>query len=136
MTRRFRTGVLEKLRPEIVFSDVMIDNKLSACESPQDFRHRTELCPSTSIEDDQAISFDLVWMNAFSKHTDILSRVEKSQGWWSWMTVDDRHFLAHRLQDSRHANLTPQRIAIGPYVAGQDETAVRAEDRNQTVPSE
>jgi hypothetical protein len=136
MSSRFGTSILEKLCSEVVFADVMIDDKLSACESSQNFRHWTELSPRARIENDQTVPFDFFWVNALSKYTDVLSRVKESQGGWSWMAVDDRNLFAHRLEDSGHTNFATESIAIGPYVAGQDKTAVRVEDRNQTVPSE
>ena len=50
------------------------------------------------------------------------------------LTVDDQHVFAERFEHAGHAQLAPQGIAIGPDVAGQQESLMPADDLDQSRP--
>ena len=134
MAGRLGAGVFEKLGPEVILADMVVDDDFTARETTKGFGHGAELRPGACVQDDQTIAGDLVEIDALTEHADVLTWVQKRQGRWGRMPVDDRDLLAQTSEYTGHPNFAPDRIAIGSDMAREDETLVRTKYWNQSVP--
>ena len=134
MASSLRIRIFEKLRTQIIFANMVIDDDFGARPSSQDFCHGTELSPSTCVQNNEAIAKNVFRSNVFADHLNTLRRIQKSKDRWRLMTVHDRVLFAHGLENSSHPEFAAQRIAIRPNVAGQHKIIVAANQRNQGIP--
>ena len=77
MPGRFCLVVLIHRCAEIVFADVMIQNHLVRSRPTDDITHITQLRPSTCIENHNAVSRDVLWLNRIPQHLNISCRVKE-----------------------------------------------------------
>ena len=96
----------------------MVNHKFRAWKRLQHIAHRTQLRPSTSVEHNQTIGYDLLRFNLLMQHFNNVFGVDKRQIWWRGMSIDDADIFAQLFQQSRHAQFASQCIAIRANVAG------------------
>ena len=134
MAGRLGAGVLEKLGPEVILADMVVDDDFTARETTKGFGHGAELRPGACVQDDQTIAGDLLEIDTLTQYADVLPWVQEREGRRGRMPVDDSDLLAQTSEHTGHSDFATDRIAIGSDVAREDKTLVRTKDRNQPVP--
>ena len=85
-------------RPQIVLSDVVVDDDALARKRTDDFGHRSELDPSTRVDDDQDVVLPkLFGLDRLAQDADVAVRIQEGDMLWYGIAIGNNDLFAERL---------------------------------------
>ena len=127
---------LMNVRSQVVLADVMIDHQPGPRECSDEIRHVAELAPGREIENQRHLAIgQLVGMDRlaemFEQRTLGIKKVVSGR---CGTDVDHTHVLALLPEQSRHADLGTECVAIGANVRRHQESVVDLDEVSQRCP--